>query len=253
MRTILFSIGPLHVYSYGLMIAIGLLAGYGLAWKTAEKMHCDRNHLDSILFTVLISGFLGSKFLYLLTNIPEIMQDPTFIFDSLGSGWVVYGGILGGILGGWIYAKKKGLNFLTYFDWAMPCLALAQGFGRIGCFLAGCCYGCQTKSWFHVIFPEGSLAPAGIPLVPTQLMSSAFDFLLCGVLLWLGHKKKWDGQLGAFYLVAYSFGRFIIEFFRGDLIRGSVGVLSTSQFISIFVFVAGIILMVYKHKQSEKK
>ena len=250
MRMELFSIGPLTIYSYGFMIALGLLAGYGLALKTADALHCDKKHLDGILFTILISGFLSSKILYLLTNLDEVMSNPRFIMDSLGGGWVVYGGILGGMLGGWMYCKKYNLSFFQYFDWGMPSFALGQAFGRIGCFMAGCCYGCQTTSHFAVVFPEHSLAPAGIPLIPTQLMSSVFDFGLCLLLLWLIRHKKWDGQIGCAYLILYSFGRFIIEFFRGDLIRGSIGMFSTSQFISIFVFIFGIILWFQKSKKA---
>ena len=250
MKMELFSIGPITVYSYGFMIALGLLAGYGLALKTEKRLQCDRKHLDGILFTILISGFLSSKILYLLTNIPEIMANPRFILDSLGGGWVVYGGILGGMLGGWLYTKKYHLSFMKYFDWGMPSFALGQAFGRIGCFMAGCCYGSETSSAFSVVFPAHSLAPAGIPLIPTQLMSSAFDFGLCLVLLWIVRNKKWDGQVGCAYLILYSVGRFVIEFFRGDLIRGSIGVLSTSQFISIFVFIFGIAMWFWKGKKA---
>ena len=250
MRMELFSIGPVTVYSYGFMIALGLLAGYGLALKTAERLQCDKKHLDGILFTILISGFLSSKILYLLTNISEVIENPAFIMESLGGGWVVYGGILGGMFGGWLYAKKHNLSFLKYFDWGMPSFALGQAFGRIGCFMAGCCYGAETTSHFAVVFPPNSLAPAGIPLIPTQLMSSAFDFVLCFILLWIVRNKKWDGQVGCAYLILYSLGRFVIEFFRGDLIRGSIGIFSTSQFISIFVFIFAIILWIKKSKKA---
>ena len=253
MRLVLFSLGPITIYSYGLMIAVGLIAGYILALWTAKKLHCNKKHMDNLLFTILISGFLSSKILYLLTNLSKFLEDPGFILDSLGGGWVVYGGILGGILGGYFYTRKHHLPFLRYFDWTMPSFALSQAFGRIGCFLAGCCYGCETTSHFSVVFPQGSLAPSGIPLVPTQLMSSAFDFCLCIFLVSLIRKKKWDGQIGCAYLIIYSFGRFIIEFFRGDLIRGSVGFLSTSQFISIFTFAMGLAIWFWKNKSVKSK
>ena len=251
MKLVLFSIGSFHIYSYGFMIALGLVAGYLLALKTAKPLGCDKKHMDNLLFTILISGFVCSKLLYLLTNLSKLVADPNYFFESLGGGWVVYGGIIGGALGGYLYCKKFGLSFLKYFDWTMPSFALSQAFGRIGCFMAGCCYGCETSSVFGIVFPEGSLAPSGISLVPTQLMSSAFDLFLCLLLIWLICKKKWDGQIGCAYLVLYSLGRFVIEFFRGDLIRGSVGFLSTSQFISIFVFLAGIFLWFWKEKRAK--
>ena len=117
----------------------------------------------------------------------------------------------------------------------MPSVALAQGFGRIGCFLAGCCYGVQTDSAFGIVFKTSKYAPNGIRLVPTELMSSAYDFAMFFVLLALAKKKRKEGTIGFLYLIIYSVGRFVIEFFRGDVIRGKVGILSTSQFIAIIV------------------
>ena len=134
----------------------------------------------------------------------------------------------------------------------MPSVALAQGFGRIGCLLAGCCYGRETNSIFSITFQNSDFAPNHVALIPTQIYSSVLDFLHFGILLYIARHKKKDGQVAACYLIFYSIGRFVIEFFRGDIERGSVGVLSTSQFISIFTTVAGIILLltvVKKQKQ----
>ena len=126
----------------------------------------------------------------------------------------------------------------------MPSVALAQGFGRIGCFLAGCCYGRETDSIFSVTFRNSDFAPNHVALIPTQIYSSLLDFLHCLVLLMIAGKQKKDGQVAACYLIFYSLGRFVLEFFRGDLVRGSVGVLSTSQFISLFTGAAGAIMLV---------
>ena len=106
----------------------------------------------------------------------------------------------------------------------MPSVALAQGFGRIGCFLAGCCYGEETDSPIGIVFHESAYAPNGVNLIPTQLISSGLDFLHFLVLIWLARRVKADGQVAGCYLIFYSVGRFILEFFRGDMIRGNVGV-----------------------------
>lgn len=130
----------------------------------------------------------------------------------------------------------------------MPSVALAQGFGRIGCLLAGCCYGRETNSIFSITFQNSDFAPNHVALIPTQIYSSVLDFLHFGILLYIArHKKGWTG--GACYLIFYSIGRFVLEFFRGDLIRGSVGMLSTSQFISLFILVAGILILVIRSKK----
>lgn len=243
----LLSFGPFTIYTYGLMIAIGILAAYTMTERRAKACHCERKYLDPLLFTVLIAGFAGAKLLYLLTDLPAILQDPAIIWRDFGSGWVVYGGLIGGILGGYFYLKHKGQPFLPYFDWLIPGVALAQAFGRLGCFFAGCCYGIPVE--WGITFPEGGLAPAGIPLFPSQLISSAFDFGMFFFLCWIAKRKKFNGEVGAWYLILYSVGRFIIEFFRGDLIRGAVGTLSTSQFISIFTLAAGIAILVVMRKK----
>ena len=103
----------------------------------------------------------------------------------------------------------------------LPSVALAQGFGRIGCFLAGCCYGKETESVFSVIFQNSEYAPNHVALIPMQLYSGGLDFLHFLLLLLIARNKKEDGQVTACYLIFYSIGRFVIEFFRGDIIRGN--------------------------------
>lgn len=253
MKNELFSIGPLTVYGYGLMIGIGIVAAYLLIEYLAKKKNLDAEPVFGLTIFCVIGGFAGSKLLYTLTRLPDIIQDPSVIKD-VASGWVVYGGIIGGILTAIIFCRVKKLEFLRYMDISLPAVAMAQGFGRIGCFLAGCCYGQETDGWCAVTFTDSAYAPNGVPLVPTQLISSGLDFLLFAVLLFLLFKLKAPGQVGGVYLILYSIGRFILEFFRGDLIRGNVGTLSTSQFISIFTVVAGVCLVwgagaLYRKKQ----
>ena len=254
MKNELFSIGPFTVYGYGLMIGIGIVAAYLLVEYLAKKKNLDAEPVFGLTIFSVIGGFAGSKLLYTLTRLGDIIQDPSVIKD-VASGWVVYGGIIGGILTAVIFCKIKKMEFLRYLDIALPAVAMAQGFGRIGCFLAGCCYGQETDGWCAVTFTDSAYAPNGIPLVPTQLISSGLDFLLFAVLLFLLFKLKAPGQVGGVYLILYSIGRFTLEFYRGDLIRGSVGTLSTSQFISIFTVIAGVILIwganvLYRRKQT---
>lgn len=250
MKNELLTIGPFTVYGYGLMIAIGILAAYWVGEYRAKKYGLEADHVFHFVIWCVLGGFLGAKLLYLITEIKDILANPDIVLH-FADGWVVYGGIIGGILAAMLYSRIKGLKFLAYFDLLIPSVALAQGFGRIGCFLAGCCYGIETDKVFGIVFHESSYAPNGIRLLPTQLISSGLDFAHFFVLTWFAGRKKADGQIGGLYLVFYSIGRFILEFFRGDLIRGNVGRLSTSQFISLFTVVAGIVIVVLcgkKHK-----
>lgn len=253
MKNELLTIGPITIYGYGLMIAIGIIAAYLTGEYRAKKHGLEADHVFNYVIWCVLGGFLGSKILYFITDIKNIIADPSRVLD-IADGWVVYGGIIGGIFAARLYSKIKNLKFLAYFDLLIPSVALAQGFGRIGCFLAGCCYGMETDSSIGITFHDSHYAPNGVSLLPTQLISSGLDFLHFLVLIWFAKRKKADGQVGAMYLILYSIGRFVLEFFRGDLIRGSVGSLSTSQFISIFTVIAGIVLFVItgrKTSQSE--
>lgn len=246
MKNELFSIGPFTVHGYGLMIAIGILVAYVTAEYRAKKHGLDPDKIFYLVIWAVVGGFAGAKVLYFLTRLKDIMENPRVLLD-LADGFVVYGGIIGGIFSAMAYCKIKKMPFLKYFDLVMPSVALAQGFGRIGCFLAGCCYGRETDSALGIVFHNSSYAPNDVKLLPTQLISSGLDFLLCAVLILLDRKKKGDGQIAGAYLVLYSIGRFILEFYRGDLIRGNVGALTTSQFIAIFVAMAGVVMIAVRN------
>ena len=249
MKNELLSIGPFTIYGYGLMSAIGIVAGSLTAEYSARKQGLASAQIFPMILRSLDGGFLCAKLLFWITEWKSIAQDPGFMMETLSSGFVVFGGIIGGILTGFLYCRIKGLIFFKYADVILPSVALAQGFGRIGCFLAGCCYGKETESFFSVIFQNSEYAPNHVALIPTQLYSSGLDFLHFLLLLLIARNKKADGQVTACYLIFYSVGRFVIEFFRGDIIRGSVGILSTSQFISIFTGIAGIVLLVLVAKK----
>ncbi|MDD6073742.1 MAG: prolipoprotein diacylglyceryl transferase [Otoolea sp.] len=254
MKNDLFTIGSLTIHGYGLMIGLGIIAAYLLCEYRANRKGLDSDPLISIALWGVGGGLICAKLLYYITTFDEILEDPSRLLD-LGDGFVVYGGIIGGIFGGWLYTRIKKLPFWKYFDLVMPAVALAQGFGRIGCFLAGCCYGLQMESPISIVFTHSDFAPNGVPLLPTQLISSGLDFLHCLILLYAAKKCKHDGQVSALYLIFYSIGRFGLEYLRGDLIRGSVGALSTSQFISIFILAIGIALFVLipKFEKNGKK
>lgn len=248
----LFSIGPFTFHGYGLMIVLGILAAYQITKYRARRLKIVIPELENLALWVLVSGFISAKLLYWLTQLDSIIKDPALLLN-FADGYVVYGGIIGGLAGGYLYCRRYEYNFLELLDLVIPSVAVAQAFGRIGCFLAGCCYGMKTGSAFGVVFPAGSIAPAGVPLLPVQLICSALDGALFVVLILFAKRKQQNGQVGAMYLILYGIGRFIIEFFRGDLVRGSVGVLSTSQFISIFIFAVGCCLLLLTRATGTKR
>lgn len=242
MHNEILTIGKFTIHGYGLMIGIGFLLAVLVGMYRAKKNGLDKEAVLDIAIYAIVAGFLGGKLLYIIVEWERFIDNPKSVIGS--SGFVVYGGIVLGVLAGFIYCKIKKISFVKYFDLIMPEIAIAQGFGRIGCFLAGCCYGKETDSFLGVVFPSGGLAPAGVKILPTQLFMSAGDFLIALVLILYSRKNKTDGNIGAGYLVLYGLGRFAIEFLRNDS-RGEVGVLSTSQFISIFIVAIGIGLFAF--------
>lgn len=247
-----FSIGPLTVHGYGVMIAVGILAASWLATKLCKEYKLDYENIDSFIIFVIVIGYAFSKLTYCLTVFDQFLSDPLSVLGS--GGWVVYGGILGGLLAALIWCKWKKWKFMDYFQVLMPCVSLAQGFGRIGCFFAGCCGGAVTDAWYGIQFPASSLAwTTTRKIIPTQLLSSAGDFLIFAFLMYNLKKGKHPEDTGAWYLILYSVGRFLIEFLRGDLIRGGIGPFSTSQFISLFVVVLGAYMIWSRQRKEEKQ
>lgn len=263
MRPELFHIGNIAVPGYGFMIGIGFILAWLVAERRAKRLGMNSEAIIDIAIIAAFTGFLGAKILYVIISFKEFLSNPLAVIGS--SGFVVYGGIISGVLCCMFYTKIKKLPFLEYFDLVMPEIALAQGFGRLGCFLAGCCYGRETDGVFGVMFPEGSMAPSGVRLIPTQLISSAGDFINMAILLFVAarfgytacmQKKKAGehvkrhlcaGDIGSLYMIIYGIGRFLIEFLRNDY-RGEIGIFSTSQFISLFIVLFGVGLMVFNHK-----
>lgn len=277
MRSVLFSIGKLNVPGYGFMIGIGFIVALLVGEYRAKKKGLNQESIIDMAIIAILCGFLGAKLLYVIVNFQEFIEAPGSVLGR--AGFVVYGGIIAGVLCCLLYCHIKKLSFLQYFDLIIPEVAIAQGFGRIGCFLAGCCYGRQTDSAFGVIFPEGSLAPAGVKLIPTQLISAAGDILFAVILIVISdvvfksvvygnsrndaessektasRSKKFGhvaGDIGCLYLWMYGVGRFLIEFLRDDY-RGAVGALSTSQFISLFIVLGGIVLFVFNRRNIKEK
>ena len=252
MKIDLFSIGKFTIHGYGLMIAIGILCCVAMASYRAKKNGLDQEAIVDIGIYGVIGGFLGAKILYVIVEFKTFIKDPKTVLGS--EGFVVYGGIIAGFLTAIVYCRIKKLYFLEYFDLAVASISMAQGFGRIGCFLAGCCYGRETNAWYGITFHNSPFAPNEVALIPTQLISSVADFAHFFILIFLAKRVKHKGVVTAMYLIFYSVGRFLIEMLRNDP-RGTISVMSTSQFISIFTLVAGIFMFVFcrRKRQGEEK
>jgi len=239
MRNELLSIGPVTISIFGIMVAIGVLACFTLVDYRAKKQGLD----DDLIFYVgtasLFAGLLSSKLLYVILDMPNIIRSGAYLSAFIGPGYVVYGGLIGGVLTGLLLLKIKKAPFLPYFDLAAPSIIIAQAFGRLGCLVAGCCYGFTTDTRFGIIYENSKLAPNNVRLFPTQILSSLGNFVIFFILLWYAKQKPKTGRVGALYIILYAVGRFMVEYLRNDR-RGEVGFLSLSQFISIVMLIPGI-------------
>lgn len=235
-------IGPLTLHMYGIMVAIGFVSAFIISDRRAKKQGLNPDILYGIFWCAVIGGAAGSKLLYYTVNIREVIADPSIILN-FQNGWVVYGGIIGGVFAGYLYCRFKKVDFVSYLDLVLPAVAFAQGCGRVGCFFAGCCYGRATDSVLGITYWQSNLAPNGVKLVPTQIYSSIGDFAMAFLLMAYAKKKPAKGRVAAGYCILYSIGRFIIEIFRNDY-RGEFGALSTSQLISILILAVGIAMYV---------
>ena len=194
MKNELLRIGPFTVYGYGLMIAIGILAAYFTGEYRAKKRKLPYEHVFYLVVWCVVGGFLGAKILYWITEWKSILENPGFLSATLTDGFVVFGGIVGGIFTAYVYCRVKKLNFLKFFDTLMPSVALAQGFGRIGCLLAGCCYGKETTGSLAITFTDSAFMEKKRPtLFPLRFI----DLIL--------HQMGWRWFLRRFIPVFLTF------------------------------------------------
>lgn len=199
----------------------------------------------------ILGAFLGAKGLYLAVSSRQIqwsrLTDFAYFNQLMQGGFVFYGGLIGGLLCVIGAGKIYKMDYMSYIRNSIFLIPLIHGFGRIGCFLAGCCYGKPYHGPGAVVFPEGSYAPAGIELFPVQLMEAEMLFLIFFLLLWLEIRKSWKYTIET-YFVLYGITRFILEFFRYDTIRGVYAGLATSQWISLLVIAGTCISLAYRWK-----
>ncbi len=241
MHVDLFSIGRFTVHSYGLLIAIGVVLAIVITILRAKHMGLSGEEVLNIGIIIVVFGFVGAKILFILENFRQFLEHPLSVIGS--SGFVVYGGLIIGLFAVFVYCRWiRKIPFLRYVDLYFPSVALGQALGRLGCFMAGCCYGKETTAWWGVVFPENSYAPAGVPLIPTQLISAIGDFAIFLFLFFFSKKlAKKVGDVTAFYMLLYGAGRFCVEFLRQNE-QGGIGVLTTAQCFSL-VFLAAFVFM----------
>ncbi len=251
----------LKIPSYGLMMALAFVAAILLSCYRVKKAGLSVDKILDIALTVLICGMAGAYLLYIFVTysfeeIFECIKDGSFRVFKDG-GLVFYGGLIAGVLSGFIFCRVKKVNFKEYAAVIVPSLPLAHAIGRVGCFLAGCCYGRVCDTAISVVYknPIGG-APVGVPVFPIQLVESGFNLIIFAILLIYTAKRMKSIGCLFLYLGLYAVERFILEYFRADEIRGIFLGLSTSQWISVLLFavsVAAFVIIHIKDSKTEKQ
>lgn len=251
-----FHIGEFSLPGYSLMILSGMVIANILAVFTVKKRRLDINDFIICEGYILLGAFIGAKLLYLWVSRNQIdwsrFWQPDYFNALMLGGFVFYGGLIGGLATCLAGCRIHKINFVTYISNLIYLIPLVHGFGRIGCFLAGCCYGRPYDGVLAVVFPEGVFAPAGIKLFPVQLVEALLLFVLALLVWTLSNSSKNNSGSIYCYLIGYGIIRFGLEYLRFDEDRGLIGSFSVSQWISIFVAAGAILYYLATHHKKKE-
>ena len=239
---------------YGLFFYIGIVFAGALSFIPSRKRKIPGFDWVSACAFAMIGAIIGAKLLFILVSIKEIIRLDLSLYAIIKGGFVFYGGLIGGILGMYIYTRAYKLPIIDYFDTAASVVPLGHAFGRVGCFFAGCCYGMPYSGKFSVVYTTtAGMTPLNTPLFPIQLVESLLLLVTFGIIytVILKYPNK-RGLPTILYVSIYSVIRFVLEFFRGDKERGGIGFLSTSQIVSLILLAGCISILVYVKKIRKK-
>jgi phosphatidylglycerol---prolipoprotein diacylglyceryl transferase len=251
MHPILFKFGAITVYTYGVMVATGFVVGLWYAHWQAPRASLDPRKVWNLGIYGILVALAVSKLWLIVSSWDYYAANPREIFSmaTIQSGGVFYGGVLGGLLWALLYTHFQKMPFLGVLDVSAAGVALGHAIGRVGCFTAGCCYGKPTSLPWGVTFTSPIAArisgtPLNVSLHPTQLYEAGAEFVNFLLLIWLGRRQRFSGQLIGAYFILYGIERGAIEFVRGDPGRTLMfhGTVSLMQFVSVGLLLTGSFL-----------
>lgn len=254
----LFHLGPFTAYSYGLFIVFGLIFSYLYLKKEWRKIGLNSDDVTEVFLWSIFGVVLGGKIFFFFENPQYYSNHAGDFFRGFGNGFVFYGSFLVTIpILIWIFRKKK-LNIWEQLDNMAICGAIVHAFGKIGCFMAGCCYGktCD-KSWYSIKFtdPHSIAQPLGQYLYATQIWDFLIVAVILAIMVLIKARKQFHSQLFLIYSILYGVGRYFTEIYRGDDARGFLfnGSLSHSQLIAIIIVLFSLSLYIYKVRRLRMK
>lgn len=249
MHPVLFQIGGVTIYSYGVLVALGVLAGLWLARRQAAAAGLDAERVWNLGIYMVLAALVGAKLWQIAVRWEDYAADWRQLFSlaTLQAAGMFYGGLVAALVVAVLYVRRAGLDFLALADVYAAPLALGHAIGRLGCFAAGCCWGKPTAAAWAVTFTDSHAEElVGVPLHqslhPTQLYEALANFLIFAGLWQLGRRRQFPGQVFAAYAMLYGLARGGIEIFRGDPDRTLLfdGRLSLMQIVSAALFLLGV-------------
>ena len=236
-----FTLFGISFASYGVMCALGVLVALVFSLIRVKQMRLKMENAFVMFVFALAIGLLGAFFTHMIISyspkeLVSMLSRGAFIREY-SPGFVYYGGFLFGFIGAYLASRMLKFHLMDYAPAMLPALPLAHAFGRIGCFLAGCCYGRECA--FGISYPAGGSAPFGVSLFPVQLLESACLFIICFLLCL--YIKKGGKRVLSMYICLYAPVRFLLEFLRGDMHRGIFLCLSTAQWTSVLLLLLGFL------------
>jgi phosphatidylglycerol:prolipoprotein diacylglycerol transferase len=247
MHPVLFEFGPVRIFTYGFFLAVAFLSAVYLASREAGRLGLPVARFYDLCFYLILSAIVGSRLVYVLLEWPTFVAHPLKVFALWEGGLVFHGGVILALIIAFFYMRRHALPWRTTLDALALGSPVGQFFGRIGCFMAGCCYGSPSKVPWAVTFtnPE-SLCPVKEPLHPAQLYEAFLALGVFGVLYSLRARKRFPGQLALTYLCLAGLVRFFVEFFRNPFdYRGPVlwGWMPMTQAIALAIaIISGVLL-----------
>lgn len=239
----LISIGSFYIPTYGVLVALGFLAGLAITMRLARRAGLNADKVMNLAVYCALAGIAGAKLFMILFDIRDYISNPGQIFTlaTLQAAGVFHGGFLLALVVAMLYVRKQHLPALPVMDTFAPGVALGQAIGRLGCFAAGCCWGKECYLPWGVRFRSNFASPVPLDktLHPTQLYESAADLIIFGILYRQFNREHRQGHIIALYLILYSTARFIIEFYRVHE-QPLVGPFSLTQWISLALLIVGV-------------
>ena len=215
MHPILLKLGPINLYTYGFFLSLGFLVAILVAGREAKRTGLSEEHFYDLCFYLILAAIVGSRLLFVIVDPHPFLQNPLKIFAIWEGGLVFHGGLIAALATAFFFIRRYRLPWKLTLDALAVGMPLGVMFGRIGCFMAGCCFGSPSHVPWAVRFtnPE-TLCPLRVPVHPAQLYESVLSLGIFGIVFWLRRHKRFDGQLLLTYFLLAGLARFTVEFFR---------------------------------------